>query len=210
MKTKLVHTQTLSTSALPLERNESVSPLEPTGVWNQDNGTLVVLLSKQLAAQQETSFSFVIRNQVQGQDSATVSIEVHGLIAKTPADTGQGNQAALLIASFLQRDIGQLMPAMSAFNTIAITIRARARLEPGTTIVISGLLGALTPDTASLPLRGEPAALAIFGSKALWLQVGYPSPSVTFAAVKANVEGVAVLAGVLASWFPTAAMGKPR
>ena len=166
----LRHVLTPSTSTLALERNASTTPFAASGIWNQANGSLTVALSRRLNAKEEAGFSFVLRNELRGQDRADVEIEIAGLVARVPARSGAGNRAALLIADFLERSIAQSQPAISALNTISITISARVHIMPGSTVLVSGLRGSRTPDSHSLALRGDAKALGTFGSKALWLQ----------------------------------------
>ena len=95
---------------LVLSHNETVypSPIGPMGVWNHSAGSLSVNLTSQLPSQQTFSFSFTVRNPYLGQDGAEVSIEVAGLISKVKMLSAQKNEAALLVADFLQRDIAQV------------------------------------------------------------------------------------------------------
>ena len=166
----LRHVLTSSTSTLSIMRNASTSPFEASGVWNQSTGTLIVALSTRLTAKQESGFSFALRNAIRGQDSAQIDVEVAGLVARAPVSTGPGNLAALLIADMPMRAIAQSQPAISASNTVSVTISSRADILPGSMILISGLRGSETPDSHSLALRGDSQAVGTLGSQALWLQ----------------------------------------
>jgi hypothetical protein len=59
---------------------------------------------------------------------------------------------------------------MAALNTITVTLRTRAKLEPGSMLLISGLVGALTNDTDAMPLGGNAAGMSFFGTTAVWRQ----------------------------------------
>jgi hypothetical protein len=59
---------------------------------------------------------------------------------------------------------------MAALNTITVTLRTRAKLDPGSMLLISGLVGALTNDTDAVPLGGNAAGMSLFGTTAVWRQ----------------------------------------
>ena len=59
---------------------------------------------------------------------------------------------------------------MSAINTIVVTLQTRAEIEPGSMLLISGLVGALTNDTNAMQLGGDAAGRSIFGTSAVWRQ----------------------------------------
>jgi hypothetical protein len=93
-----------NTSVISLAVNRTVlpSPLSAEGSWNQSTGSLTVNLTSHLPGQKIIVFAFTVRNSKLGQDGVEASLEVAGLILRTKMD------GTLLVADFLQRDIGQV------------------------------------------------------------------------------------------------------
>ena len=82
----------------------TVPPFADTGAWNGTAGTLTVVCSADLAANEPVSFSFELRNPTRGQEGMLVYVEAAGLIARTwaPSLETEKNSAPLLVAYFVQ------------------------------------------------------------------------------------------------------------
>jgi len=111
--------------------------------WSQEPGDLVFQVFNDTEARELYNVSFVVVNPPHGQESPTISIQSGGAIVIAPVDvdSADGNEAPLLVADFVVRDIGQSTASASAKNTITITIETSVLLEAGNRIVFTGLEG---------------------------------------------------------------------
>ena len=88
--------------------------------------------------------------QEDGSESvASVRIQPLRVQAK-PGDFG-----ALLVNELLVKNISQSTPSADAFNTMTITLVARAGIKAGSRLVLSGLTGSATPDTPDMPVVSQ-------------------------------------------------------
>ena len=84
------------------------SPLEATGLWDADAASLTVNLTSSMPAGRLVSFSLTLHNPMHGQDAVQAQVGAAGLIGYYDMAGGGGNEAALLVADFVRREISQV------------------------------------------------------------------------------------------------------
>jgi hypothetical protein len=168
--TGLAGTVTDSTAELKLWYLDSVSEAEAVfgqyGVWDR-SGTLSLHISAGLTlhAGQSYALSFQVMNSGSQQGAVSVSIGASGSpsIDFAGMDNAEGESAPLLIlgGGFSALQIGQSTPWPGARNTISCTIAAIRSLPSGSVLLVSGLVGSSTSDSAALPTTSSPGSAPV-------------------------------------------------
>jgi hypothetical protein len=133
----------------------------PRARWTSATGSLTLAIASgySLPNGSNTSISFDLENPFYPQDSPiliTVSVPGHPDIETCAMDTGLDDKAPLLVHSpkFDLRTVQQESNMPGSINRITVSIRPNVVLSKTrkSVIVIDGLRGSSTVDTASLPL----------------------------------------------------------
>jgi hypothetical protein len=132
-------------------------------------GTLILSVRETTAPDEVYECSFAITNPADGQRSPSVFIEATGPVAirRIMMEKAAGPVAPLAVAGFMVKTAGQSDSTARANNTISVTLVFFVGLGNGSAITISGLIGAITPDTAALPVS---ANSSVFADRGVWSQ----------------------------------------
>ena len=119
------------------------------GSW-LGNGVLVLYVVKTFGANMSAKIAFNLVNPAAGQFSPSISIQSNGLNAVITAiamGKDVGNAAPLAVAGFYLDLISQSTPSQGAINTITVSLWPYTTLPANSTLTISSLLGATSPNT---------------------------------------------------------------
>ena len=152
----------------------------------------MVPIDAELQADTLHNFSFQLTNPDDYRGPARgLTMASSDFFFATPMAGGEANAAPLQVLGFTSSSIGQSSASAGAVNTVTITFRSSGDLDAEllgrrTLIVISGLQGSQTKDSANLALaRLSDSARAAFGSTAVWKQAA----GALILRLVANLEG---------------------
>ena len=166
--TGLTGSSTQSSAHLELLTDSSSAGIFSSSAdWNQESGRLVVALQSgvTIVAGQAYSFRFTLRNSLESQPSPIVIIASNEL-GQYELIKGRGNQAPLLIAGFITKDIGQFIAHRKTLNTLTVSLStncllpmsSRISFDLGTTLeslTVSAVAGGLASSDLSMETQGS-------------------------------------------------------
>ena len=154
-------TQTQTSASLPLMYPDSASASESifgqSGSWDVSGVlSLQIAAGLTLRAGQSYAVIFQLVNPVSQRDAALVSIGASGSpsVAFALMDSLAGLSGPLFVlgAGFSVRRIGQSTPWPNVQNIVTCTLAATSSLQTGDVVLLFGLIGSSTSDTATLPI----------------------------------------------------------
>ncbi len=139
-----------------------------TAVWSRQRGSLSQMLQKRIPPGVLVRFNFVLRNNFMTVPSPIKAlISVTGWLSSPNATINGSVSAATLNPSFLTLEVTPTSDVAGSLNTLRFSFRTNTEIEPSSVLILSGLVGSLTPD-AEIEIQGPQAAA--FGYTGTWYQ----------------------------------------
>jgi hypothetical protein len=139
-----------------------------TAMWVRQTGSLALILQKRIPPGVLVRFNFLLRNSFSTISSPIKAmISIAGQLNSTSSIINGSVSGVTLNPSFLTLDVTTTSDVAGSLNTMYFSFRTNTEIEPSSVLILSGLLGSLTPD--AVITIGGPHASA-FGYTGAWFQ----------------------------------------
>ncbi len=139
-----------------------------TALWLRQSGSLALMLQKRIPPGVLVRFNFVLRNSFTTVSSPIKAlINVTGWLSSPHTPMNGSVSEVILNPSFLTLEVTPTSDVAGSLNTLNFLFRTNTEIEPSSVLILSGLVGSLTPD-AMITIRGPQSAA--FGHTGTWFQ----------------------------------------